>query len=373
MSTSNNNVDNQGVHPQPLIDALLACSRGPTAASTARLTALATSNNPRFWDQKIRSEQWFDTNGKPFSIVFPAVIVPLGKHSRLDPYFSLPILKQPELKDVHTVKAQFELRTLDESYPPEAVVCSKKAANTLMYLVSKCEKGRGADNREVIRFLRSAGSSASDPLHFVVHTDHLFPQAGEVSREVVHEFSLEDFENTDLTLSGNVLKERFAAKKGGCSTTTLNDEKGPYPGVIGCGETVLMRETEIRDWKLKDMDDPHGHLRTVMNLYNVDDVPVVVPEVCDAAGALIHPSEYSKKFGKGSPVAIEVVMRFKWQTGSQIYQTCLKSLHLLPMESTSVPKVVTDTGNKGKRKAEGPAGQGSPAKKGMAQQKAHNE
>ncbi|KAG1765860.1 hypothetical protein EV702DRAFT_1204388 [Suillus placidus] len=296
MSTSDDNVDNQGVHPQPLIDALLACSRGPTAASTARLTALATSSNPRFWDQKICSEQWFDTNGKPFSIVFPAVIVPLGKHSCLDPYFSLPILKQPELKDVRTVKAQFELCTLDESYPPpppppEAVVCSKKAANTLMYLVSKCKKGRGADNCKVIQFLRSAGSSASDPLHFVVHTDHLFPQPGEVSREVVHEFSLEDFENTDLTLSGNVLKEWFAAKKGGCSTTTSNDEK------------------EIGDWKLKDMDDPHGHLRTVMNLYNVDNVPVVVPEVRDAAGALIHPSEYSKKFGKGSPVAVEVVMR----------------------------------------------------------------
>ncbi|KAG1866010.1 hypothetical protein F4604DRAFT_1683001 [Suillus subluteus] len=226
MTSSGDNVDNQGVHPQGLINTLLACSRGPTAASTTRLTALAASNNPRFWDQKIRSEQWFDSNGKPFSIVFPAVIVPLGKHSWLDPYFSLPVLKQPELKDMRTVKAQFELRTLDKSYPGEAVVCSKKAANTLMYLVSKCEKNRRADNHEVIQFLRSAGSSACDPLNFVVHTDHLFPQAGEVSREVVPEFSLEDFENTDLTWSGNVLKERFAAKKGGCSTTTSSDEKG---------------------------------------------------------------------------------------------------------------------------------------------------
>lgn len=110
------------------------------------------------------------------------------------------------------MKAQFQLRTLDDSYPPDAVVCSKKAANTLMLLISKCESIRGkggylnrvsssigsrisSDKREVIQFLCNAGSSSADPLHFVVHSDPLFPEAGEVKREVVPEFSLEDFES----------------------------------------------------------------------------------------------------------------------------------------------------------------------------------
>ncbi|KAG2134670.1 hypothetical protein BD769DRAFT_1315410, partial [Suillus cothurnatus] len=105
----------------------------------------ASTNNPRFWDLKIHSEQWYDTKGELFSLIFPALIEPMGKHSCIDPYFSLPTLKQvrPELRDVRTVKAQFQLRTLDNSYPSEAVVCSKKAANTLMLLISKCESIRG--------------------------------------------------------------------------------------------------------------------------------------------------------------------------------------------------------------------------------------
>lgn len=142
-----------------LVEAIMAASTAPNSASTTRLGALAAGNNPRFWDPKIRSEQWYDTKGDPFTIQFPAMIVPTGKHSRLDPYFSLPTLKQvrngfsclslgsqrskPELKDVRTVKAQFQLRTLDDGYPSEAVICSKKAANTLMLLVSKCEAVRG--------------------------------------------------------------------------------------------------------------------------------------------------------------------------------------------------------------------------------------
>ncbi|KAG1788811.1 hypothetical protein EV424DRAFT_1355954 [Suillus variegatus] len=316
----------RAVHPPALIEVLLACSRGPTAASTTQLTVLASSNNPRFWDQKICSEQWFDTNGKAFSIIFLV----------------------PELKDVRTVKAQFELCTLDDLYPSEAVICSKKAANTLMYLVSKCEKNRGADNRKVIQFLCSAGASVADPLHFVVHSDHLFPQVGEVSQDVVPEFSLEDFEN--------VLKELFSAKKGsGHAAASSNDQ-------------------EVREWRMKDMLSPQGHLQMVMDLYNVDNVPIVVPNVRDAAGGLIHPSEYSKKFRQGSVVAMEVVMCFKRLVGSRIYQTCLKSLHLLLLTDASVPKAISHRAdNKGKHKADGPAGQASPVKKGTAQERHHQE
>ncbi|KAG2131550.1 hypothetical protein BD769DRAFT_1666585 [Suillus cothurnatus] len=350
MSTSNKSLNNS------LSEALAATTRAGNAASTARLSALAGSNNPRFWDPKIRSEQWYDTNGEPFSLVFPALIEPTGKHSRIDPYFTLPTLKQPEVKDVRTVKAQFQLRTLDDSYPSDAVVCSKKAANTLMLLISKCESIRGQDNREVIQFLRNAGSSSADPLHFVVHTDPLFPEAGEAKREIVPEFSLEDFENTDLTFTGDILKEKFGGKK-------------------NCGESVPDGEERgVEDWKLMHMPDPQGHYHTVMKIFKLDEIPVVVPNVRDADGVLIHPSEYSQKLKSGQPVAVEVVMRLwtfapdgKRPTGSRIYQTVLKSLKVLPLEKegeaahTKTPGYTAD--GKGKRKADGLGGHASPSKK----------
>ncbi|KAG2740841.1 hypothetical protein P692DRAFT_20880583 [Suillus brevipes Sb2] len=58
------------------------------------------------------------------------------------------------------------------------------------------------DKHEVIQSLRNAGTSSIDPLYFMVHSDPLFPEAAETTCEVVPEFSLEDFENTDLTFTG---------------------------------------------------------------------------------------------------------------------------------------------------------------------------
>ncbi|KAG1850155.1 hypothetical protein F4604DRAFT_1934605 [Suillus subluteus] len=362
--TTNNDVpagEKTDIFPPALMEALLECSSGSTSASTGRLTALARSNNPRFWDSKIRSEQWVDTNGRPFSIMFPAIIEPRGKHSKLDPYFSLPTLKQPMIKDIRTVKAQFQLRTLDNSFPAEAVMCSKKAANTLLYLASNCEKNRDADNREVTPFMRSAGNSLMDELHFVVHSDALFPEATESRGDIVPEFSLEDFENTDFALTGDGLKDRFALKK-----TGGGDDVGVPKGV--------------NDWTLKDLEDPHGHFKMVIDLYKLDKVPVMVPNVQDAAGNLIHPSEYSKHFTKAMPVAAEVVTRLwtfapdnKRPTGSRIYQTTLKSLRLLPQSEPVIdtqPKAGSMQADpKGKRKADGPVGGGSPAKKTAGQQK----
>lgn len=42
----------------------------------------------------------------------------------------------------------------------------------------------------------------------------------------------------------------------------------------------------------------------VINLLGVDDVPMVVPNVRDADGSLIHPSEYSKRLDNTTPVAV---------------------------------------------------------------------
>lgn len=47
----------------------------------------------------------------------------------------------------------------------------------------------------------------------------------------------------------------------------------------------------------------------VMELFNLQEIPVAVPNVRDAKGMLIHPAEYSEKLTAGLPVAVEVVMR----------------------------------------------------------------
>ncbi|KAG2337509.1 hypothetical protein BDR05DRAFT_1004995 [Suillus weaverae] len=255
-----------------------------------------------------------------------------GKHSRIDPYFMLPTLRQPEIKDICTVKAQFELRTLNDSYPAEAVMCSKKAANTLMYVVSACEKIRKSDKHEP-----------------------LFPEASEPKREIVLEFSLEDFENTDVTFTRDVLKQHYSGKNKATVVRASLDGK------------------DIDNWSVKDMPDPHGHFQTVKDLYGLDDVPVIVLNVRDTDGSLIHPSEYSKCLDNTTPVAMEVLLQLwtfgpenKHATGSRIYQTTLKSLHVLPLteRKAGLPKSIDAPADpKGKCKADGPAPQGGPTKK----------
>ncbi|KAG1758976.1 hypothetical protein EV702DRAFT_1208311 [Suillus placidus] len=225
-----------------------------------------------------------------------------------------------------------------------------------MLLVSKCEAIRGKDNRKIIQFLHNAGSSSADLLHFVVHTEPLLPEAAQTKHEVIPKFSLEDFENTDLTFSGDILKQRFAMKKGiGEQSKTL--------GTQG-----------VHDLKLKDMPDPHGHFQTIMDLFHLENVPVVILNVQDADGALIHPAEYSKIFTTALPVVAEVVMRLwtfapngKHETGSRIYQTTLKSLKLLPSNKVVTPELSPALGEnpnvKGKQKADSATGSAGPSKK----------
>jgi hypothetical protein len=88
MSEANKSVDSN------MFEALAAMTRAPDVVSTTYLSTIVGTNNPRFWDPKICSEQWYDTKGELFSLIFPALIKPMGKHSRIDPYFSLPTLKQ---------------------------------------------------------------------------------------------------------------------------------------------------------------------------------------------------------------------------------------------------------------------------------------
>ncbi|KAG1743157.1 hypothetical protein EDD22DRAFT_851518 [Suillus occidentalis] len=254
-----------------LVEALLKCAAAPDAASTDLFKTLATTNNLRFWDSKNRCKQW--------------------KVHVIEPLF----LSSDSQTDIWTVKVQFQLQVLDDSYPKEAVVCSIKAQNTLMYLGSKCEKEREADKREVVQFIQSAGTA--NECQFTINTKHLFPDTLEATQKPMPKFSLEDFENTDV---------RFTA--------------------------------DIADWTLKDMLDPQGLYQTAIELYPIEDVPVVVPNVRDSAGVLIHPSEYTQKITVPVPVVVDVNLQLwtfgpneRRPYGSHVYQTGLRSMRLLPM------------------------------------------
>ncbi|KAG2111344.1 uncharacterized protein F5147DRAFT_772061 [Suillus discolor] len=226
----------QTMHPGPLMETLIACANVPDATSSQRLAALAQSNNPCFWDSKIRSEQWFDNKGLCFSILFPAMLVLNGKHSRIDPYFTLPTLRQPEIKDVHTQEGG---KHFDVYLSPD---------------------GQHEDKCEVIQFMWNGGSSGTDPLHFVVHTEPLFPEAAVSMQEVVPEFSLEDFENTNVTFTGDVLKQQFSGKKEKASACSFAVGKGKC--CVVSWECMLMG-AEVDGWTIKGMPDPQGHFKTV--------------------------------------------------------------------------------------------------------------
>jgi hypothetical protein len=175
----------------------------------------------------------------------------------------------------------------------------------------------------------------------VVHSNPLFPEAGEVKQEVMPKFSLEDFESecksetngimlickfldTDLTFTGSktlplcipksltmfvgedVLKQKFAPKK-------ISDPSIPEAAEHGqCSHASARIKADIppgvKDWKMKHLPDPQGHYNMVIDLFNLKEIPVVVPNVRDADGVLIHPVEYSKKQMAGMPVAVKVIM-----------------------------------------------------------------
>ncbi|KAG1726941.1 hypothetical protein EDB19DRAFT_1943709 [Suillus lakei] len=48
----------------------------------------------------------------------------------------------------------------------------------------------------------------------------------------------------------------------------------------------------LAKWTLKDMPDPQGHRRSTIELYGIEAVPVVVPNIHDAAGLVEFLSEF---------------------------------------------------------------------------------
>ncbi|KAG1876569.1 hypothetical protein DFJ58DRAFT_721033 [Suillus subalutaceus] len=106
---------------------------------------------------------------------------------------------------------------------------------------------------------------------------HLFPDAAGATQEAVPEFSIEDFENADVRFIAGVIKEWFSAQEEGI------------------------------EWGY--MLDPQGFYQSAIQLYGIADVPVIVPNVRNAVGVLIHPSEYSRKITAPEPVVVDVNLR----------------------------------------------------------------
>ncbi|KAG1864828.1 hypothetical protein F4604DRAFT_1905289 [Suillus subluteus] len=172
------------------------------------------------------------------------------------------------------------------------------------------------------------------------------------------------FLHASLLLGASMIEERFSPKK--------KASNGAMRG--------------ITDWTLKDMLDPRGLHQSGIELYGIEDVPVMVPNVRDAAGVLIYPSKYSQKITAPVPVVCKGsrvhLPDYSWTlgpdgkrpNGSRVYQTRLRSMRLLPTTGAArclFNKPATKiTDAKGKRKADGPAGQTSPAKRGSGQSKA---
>ncbi|KAG2135450.1 hypothetical protein DEU56DRAFT_901761 [Suillus clintonianus] len=129
--------------------------------------------------------------------------------------------------------------------------------------------------------------------------------------------SLENFENRDVHVQ--VFRE---------AERSINRDQSPdsKPAMVlmrvGVGqELCILRSVDIDfwiqyadppdvlrlrahlNWTLKDMPYPHGHYRSAIELYGIEDMPTVVPNVRDDTGSLIHPSEYSQKITTAMVVA----------------------------------------------------------------------
>ncbi|KAG1859032.1 hypothetical protein DFJ58DRAFT_876056 [Suillus subalutaceus] len=153
------------------------------------------------------------------------------------------------------------------------------------------------------------------------------------------------------------------------------------PSVAQCRRdqrAVLAQEEGTTDWMLKNMLDTQGLYQSAIQLYGIEDLPVIVPNVRDAAGMLIHPSEYSQKITASVTVVVEARSGLLVLTRSirtaRVYQTAFRFMRLLPTAGVAwglFNKPATKaTDVRGKRKADRPAGQALPAKRGAGQSKA---
>ncbi|KAG2746882.1 hypothetical protein P692DRAFT_20819972 [Suillus brevipes Sb2] len=104
------------------------------------------------------------------------------------------------------------------------------------------------------------------------------------------------------------------------------NKKGGHAQVQPEGLPPLCIHLGVKDWEMKHLLDPQGHYNTIMKLFNLYEIPVVVPNVCDTKDKLFHLSEYSEKLTAGLPVAVEIDMYLwtfapdtKRPTGSRIY------------------------------------------------------
>jgi hypothetical protein len=64
----------------------------------------------------------------------------------------------------------------------------------------------------------------------------------------------------------------------------------------------------IHEWKLADLADPEGRYSKLPATVRKD-TTIIVPEIRDGNGVLIHPQQYSSRLEHGTKVVVEVMLK----------------------------------------------------------------
>ncbi|KIJ08062.1 hypothetical protein PAXINDRAFT_182347 [Paxillus involutus ATCC 200175] len=294
------------------------------------------------------AEYWVTSTGDLLSFKFPARIDRNGQFGRLGPYFNLPSTGL-DINALKKTRAQFELRTLDESdteCPPQAMACSNTTLETLITLYNEVEAARAGDRLPNLSpFWRSYEPGFGDYFSLVVHTEPLFQDLPATGRVAAPKLTRADIGKSGGSLSPS--KARAAASKSRGSTSAKNGNKDIASGTA----------------RISDLADPRGRYAGLLNSHSdLADARVVSPDIRDTQGDLIAPKDYESKITDRHYVEVEVILRL-WNiapnsksnpNGSRVYQLILKSMKLLPFRSYTRQSSLhsQESSSKGKRKAD---------------------
>jgi hypothetical protein len=64
----------------------------------------------------------------------------------------------------------------------------------------------------------------------------------------------------------------------------------------------------VHEWKLADLADPEGRYSKLAATIRKD-TTIIVPEIRDGNGTLIHPQYYSSRLEHGAKVIVEVILK----------------------------------------------------------------
>jgi len=64
----------------------------------------------------------------------------------------------------------------------------------------------------------------------------------------------------------------------------------------------------VHEWKLADLADPEGRY-SKLGANVRKDTKIIVPDIRDGNGALIHPQQYTSQLEHGTKVVVEVMLK----------------------------------------------------------------